>query len=103
MAHYSVSPWPVIRITSRDVMAPRALVVSISNLMVGKDCGAYSGKVNADQKGKFNACKALIVTVPPLLESCPHNWYSIKPLLYYSTVCLLVDALRHMGYSPALF
>ena len=62
MAHYSASPWPVVRITGHDVMAPRALVVSISNLMVGKDCGAYSGKVNADQKGKFNACKALIIT-----------------------------------------
>ena len=34
--------------TVRDVMAPRALIVSISNLMVGKDCGTHLGKVDVD-------------------------------------------------------
>ena len=55
------------------------------------------------EKGKFDARKALIVTEPPLLESCPHDWYSIKPLWYGSTVYSLVDALEHTGYNPALF
>ena len=48
MAHYSASPWPVVRIAGRDVMALRVLVVSISNLVVGNDCGAYLGKVDAN-------------------------------------------------------
>ena len=36
--------------------------MSISNLVVGKDCAACLGKVDACKKGKFDAHKALIVT-----------------------------------------
>ena len=61
----------VVRITGRDVMAPRALIVSISNLSVGRECRTYLGKVDAAKKGKFDARRALIVT--PAATGTRHN------------------------------
>ena len=52
----------------------------ISNVVVGKDCKACLGRVSAYEKGKFDAHKVLIITVPPLLELCPYNWYSNRLL-----------------------
>ena len=54
------------------------------------------------EKGKFDVRKALIVTVPPLLESCPHDWYSIKPLFIGYDRALLSGALDTLGVLSCL-